>query len=89
VLNQNYFAGWKAVVRGADRARAIPASANSAGLVSVEVRPGDAAVEFYYLPKSFLWGAAISAATLIGCAAPWIVQSRKRGKTAQPPGAPA
>lgn len=67
VLNQNFFSGWKAKVHDAEgHASGRPVLAKD-GLVSVALQPGDRAVEFYYLPDSFLWGAWISALTAVGC----------------------
>ena len=79
-LNENYWPGWKALRRGADgRAERLPAERNADGLVSLPVRPGDAEVEFYYLPDSFLWGSGVSAATAVACLGLLLV-GRGRGK---------
>ena len=55
VLNQNYFKGWM-VKKGASREEA----ANRYGLVSTSVNAGKADVVFYYSPRSYRLGLAIS-----------------------------
>ncbi len=68
VLNQNYYPGWKVICRRADgTSQQRPAEASPEGLVSTGVCADDREVEFYYLPGSFLWGAAVSGLTLAGC----------------------
>ncbi len=70
VLNQNYFPGWKAVVRTSDgqlrKLRARRGQGSEEGLVTVPVRPGDCRVEVYYLPDSVIWGGLISGISLLG-----------------------
>ena len=67
ILNQNFFAGWKARVRDAEgRASRRPVLPRE-GLIAVELQPGDRHVELYYLPDSFIWGAWISALAAAGC----------------------
>jgi len=77
VLNQNYFPGWKALVRSSDRgARKLYAHRgedSEEGLVCVAVRPGDQQVEFYYLPDSVVWGGVISGLSLVGVCAVLLV----------------
>jgi hypothetical protein len=67
VLNQNYFSGWRASIRGSTGSLEQPATDNGSGLVSIEVHPTDYEVEFYYLPDSFIWGSWISGITLVVC----------------------
>ena len=67
LLNQNFFTGWKAKVYDADGRASRRPVVGQDGLVSVELQPGDCKVELYYLPDSFLWGAWISALTVVGC----------------------
>jgi hypothetical protein len=82
VLNQNYFQGWKVIRRDAQRkAEKLPAHASPKGLVSIEVRPGDREIEFYYLPDSFLWGAIVSGLTLLSCLGLLVVGSRGSWKS--------
>jgi len=77
VLNQNYFSGWKAVRYGEDgKAEKLAAEKSPDGLVSVAVTPGDREVVFYYLPDSFLAGAALSIFTLGGCLGLLVVSRR-------------
>ena len=77
VLNQNFFTGWRAIVRGSHGGRKEAAKPNWAGLVSTGVRPGDEVVEFYYLPASFLWGVWISGIALAGSVVFLVVRRRK------------
>jgi len=68
VLNQNYFPGWKAARRNtAGAIERLPAERSPEGLVSIAVDADDREVVFYYLPDVFLWGAALSGVTLLGC----------------------
>ena len=67
LLNQNFFSGWKARVYDAAGHASRQPVVDVKGLVGVELQPGDCKVEFYYLPDSFLWGAWISALTVVGC----------------------
>ena len=66
-LNQNYYDGWRAIVHGKSGSRKLATEPSPGGLVSVVVRPGENQVEFYYVPKSFYWGTAVSVMTLAGC----------------------
>jgi hypothetical protein len=66
-LNQNYYDGWQAVVHGNSGSRKLAAEPSPGGLVSVDVQPGENRVEFYYVPKNFYWGMAVSLMTLVGC----------------------
>jgi hypothetical protein len=72
VLNQNYDAGWRAVVSGDQGVRRVNASKSSEGLISTPVLPGDRFVEFRYLPSSFVWGAWMSGVSLLICGVFWI-----------------
>lgn len=84
VLNQNFDSGWRAVVTGSDGIRGVDASANSGGLVSTPVEPGDREVEFYYLPSSFVWGAWISGLSLVVSSVLWFAPASlfRRAKSA-------
>ncbi|HLD05321.1 MAG TPA: hypothetical protein VJG90_06395 [Candidatus Nanoarchaeia archaeon] len=55
VLNQNYYDGWKS-----DQGEV----ANTNGLISIPVNPGNFHVEFYFEPISFTLGAILSLLTL-------------------------
>jgi hypothetical protein len=72
VLNQNFSPGWRATVSGENEERKVEVSANSEGLVSTPVEPGDSEVEFRYLPKSFVWGAWVSGLSLVICGVVWM-----------------
>ena len=58
VVNQNYYGGWRA-----SDGRPVT---SEAGLIAVEVGPGDREIELTYRRDSFVLGAGISAATWIG-----------------------
>ena len=58
VINQNYYPGWK-IKNSKDK----PMSFN--GLLSVNVQPEDKEIELYYLPRSFVYGTAISSLSFI------------------------
>ncbi len=78
LLNQNFFVGWNVRIDGVDGTRKQSATKSASGLVSVEIRPGDRAVEFYFLPSSFLWGIAVSVVSLVGCAGFLVYRQRSR-----------
>ena len=59
VVNQNYFPGWHAVCNSACTVEPMY------GLLAVRVLPTDTQVELYYLPLSFVVGAALSGTTLV------------------------
>ncbi|HYW79508.1 MAG TPA: hypothetical protein VE890_08015, partial [Thermoguttaceae bacterium] len=68
ILNQNYFTGWKVVRHRVDGTiEHVPAQRSDEGLVSISVGPSDRRIEFYYLPDTFIAGAVVSGATLLGC----------------------
>lgn len=58
VMNQNYYTGWRVLSAGPS----YPAEPYD-GMVSTPVPAGKAVYEFYYLPRSFLLGLAVS----LGC----------------------
>lgn len=84
ILNQNYFTGWRATVLSKGRRHDVAAGPNAFGLVSVDVQPGDRQVEFYYSPKSFLWGAGISGGTLVGCIGFFAASRLQRRRRSRP-----
>lgn len=69
VINQNYYAGWKA--ENGLKVEEVN------GLLAVKVSPQIKTVELYYLPTSFLAGSLTSLVSLVvaGC---WFVSLRKR-----------
>ncbi len=70
VINQNYHTGWH--VGGYPKRRVEEVD----GLLAVKVTPKDTEVELYYLPSSFVVGAAISLLTLI-LSMLWLLRSRQ------------
>lgn len=81
VLNQNYFPGWKAVVRSAAgprrKLRACRGEGSEEGLVAVPVQANDCQVVFYYLPDTVVWGAVLSGVSLAGACVVLLVGSRR------------
>jgi len=60
VVNQNYYKGWEAS-NGKGKAKAKSYN----GLLATEISKEDKEVEFKFMPRSFLLGAAITAAAII------------------------
>ncbi len=59
VINQNYYAGWKAKNKQAF---------SQNGLIAVTVNPSETKAAFYYWPNSFVIGLLVSLAAVFGCA---------------------
>jgi len=61
ILNQNFYPGWR-IFEDGKTAKAI----SKDGLIAAEVEGGEFTLLFYFLPISFLLGAALSAMTIAG-----------------------
>jgi len=77
VLNQNFFAGWRARIRGTGGAvREQVATPTLAGLVSVALYEGDTEATVYYWPNRLAAGAWVSGLGWVGCVAVLIAARR-------------
>jgi hypothetical protein len=76
VLNQNYASGWKVRISDPVGRRTTRAERSAGGLVSTQIGPYDRVVEFYYRPRSVIWGTVISSTTLLFCCGVFVVARR-------------
>jgi hypothetical protein len=72
ILRDGYHAGWQAAVDGVARPVLRADLLNRA----VALRPGDRALEFSFLPASFLWGSATTLVAILAALVPWALLAR-------------